>query len=386
MKTCRQFLLMAACLVNACGPAAVAPAPPPASSKAVDTPIEDLATRCFGVPDNTPPRPLLAPLSAETLPIDGTIDSVEVEMQGQLDPSLVRGLLSSRSGEPVDRAKIAKDVRRIWALGNFEDVSVRASRSKTGWALTYVVKERPVLSTVSIRGVEQDTRAELEAVAGQHQGDLYVPAAVQASARAVRKHLTERGHAHVQVETFVRHADSRSTALCILVDAGPVVRVEALHFDGHRKLDAAELEAAVRKAGLDDNLPDGFVNLEVLETQLLYVAACYYDAGMVQAQLGEPEVRYSDDGVKAAIHVPVQEGPVFQIGKISFGSALAANAVRYRDMLGFRSGDVFNRSQIMAAIEKLNVQRGSEGQAGTITPETNINADAKTIDLVFRAE
>lgn len=385
-KPCRILLLTAACLVGACSPAAVAPAPRAADPERTAEPVEDLATRCFGVPSDAPARPPLPPLAANPVPLEGAIDSVEVEVRGQLDPSLVRGLLSNRPGESVDQERIAGEVRRIWALGNFEDVSVRATRAETGWKLTYVVQERPVLSEVRIRGVAQETTAELEAVAGQHEGDLYVPASVQASAQAVREHLSERGHAHVKVESFVRRPDARTAALCMLVDPGPVVRVAALLFEGRQKLGPAELEAAVRQAGVEDNLPGGFVNLETLENQLLHVTARYYDAGMVQARVGEPEVRYSDDGATAAIHVPVQEGPIFRVGTISFGGSLAANAMQYRDMLGLRPGDVFNRSEIMDAVRKLEALRGAEGHTAAIKPETEIDVGARTIDLVFVAE
>jgi len=376
-------LMYVSFLLASCGPSP-APATTPDKAKAVAEAPIDAAMLCFGSPDDSPPTEALPSLEARLTPVEGNVARVDVRMIGELDESLVRGLISSKPGESVDRAKIATDVRRVFGLGNFEDVSVEATESDKGWVLTYVVRERPVLSAVLIRGVAAERQTDVEAAAGQHRGDLYIPAAVQASAGAIRAHLVERGHARAKVETFVRRPDARTASLCIQVDAGPEVRVEALHFDGHAKLDAAELEAAVRSAGVEENLPGGFVDLDKLTLQLLYVSARYYDAGMVEAKVGAPEVRYSEDGSRVAIHVPVEEGPIFRIGAISFGGEMAANAVKYRAALGFASGDVFDRSKVMAAIEKLNALRVSEGATGAVTPETQLHVEKQTVDLVFQ--
>lgn len=382
-RTPLAALMSVSFLMASCGPSPTPATPTHRSTSVAEAPV-DPATLCFGSPDDSTPAEDLPPLEARLTPVEGEVVRVEVRMIGELDESLVGGLISSKPGESVDRAKIASDVRRLFGLGNFEDVSVEATESDKGWVLTYVVRERPVLSAVLIQGVAPERQTDVEAAAGQHRGDLYIPAAVLASAAVVRAHLVERGHARAKVETFVRRPDARTASLCIQVDAGPVVRVEALHFDGHAKLDAAQLEAAVRSAGVEENLPGGFLDLEKLTLQLLYVSARYYDAGMVEAKVGEPEVRYSEDGSRVVIHVPVEEGPIFRIGELSFGGEMAANAVKYRAALGFASGDVFDRSRVMTAIEKLNALRVSEGASGAVTPETQLHVEKQTVVLTFQ--
>lgn len=368
-------------LLLACHPKpTVTPSPPRAENA---PPALDAETRCFGSPAPEAVREQAPPLESARPVLDGTLAHVEVRVMGQLDPSLVRGLITIKPGEPLDSERIRADVRRLFALGNFEDVVVEASPLDSGWALTYVVKERPILGRILIRGVSSQQQADVEAAAGQHAGDLYVPSAVHKSVQVVRNHLVEQGHAKARVESFLRRIDARSVDLCFWVEAGPVVRVQELRFDGASKLDSEVLVQAVRDAGVEANLPGGRVDMEALEAQMLHVTAKYYDAGMVEARVGEPELRYSEDGSRVVIRVVVEEGDVYRVGEIAFGGTLTANPERYRAALGFGPGDVFDRSKVMSAMEKINGLLVSEGAPATIVPVTRIDAEKRTINLTF---
>jgi outer membrane protein insertion porin family len=343
----------------------------------------DAATRCFGDPPGTLFAPQLPALRVET-PVEGVVSDVQVRLAGQLDLSIVRGLLSVRAGDPVDPERVRADVRRLFALGNFEDVSVQATPSPGGWTLTYVLQERPVVREARVRGAPPPLQSDLEAAAGQHAGDLFVPASLHRGVDAMRRRLVELGYAHAKVDPFIRRRDARTADVCLWVEAGPAVRVQSVVFEGRSKLEEDQLEKALRNAGSESNLPGGMLDPSVLEVQLLHVTAAYYDAGMVNVRLGEPELRYSEDRTRVAIHVSVQEGDVFRVGAVAFAAPMNANATRYGAVLGFGQGDVFSRTKVMAAIERLQSLRLAEGGAGSIEPVTVIDAEKRTIDLTFQ--
>jgi outer membrane protein insertion porin family len=346
-------------------------------------PETDAATRCFGEPPGALYAQPRLPLRFEA-PVEGTISDVQIQLAGQLDPAIVRGMLSVRAGDPVDPERVRADVRRLFALGNFEDVSVQATPSPGGWTLTYVLQERPVVRRAWVRGVPSPLQSDLEAAAGQHAGDLFVPASLHRAVDAMRRRLVELGYAHARVDPFVRRADARTADICLWVEAGPVVRVQSVVFEGRSKLDEDQLEKALRNAGSEANLPGGMLDLSVLEVQLLHATAAYYDAGMVNVRLGEPELRYSEDRTRVAIHVSVHEGDVFRVGKVTFAAPMDANPARYGAVLGFGQGDVFSRSKVMAALEHIQTLRVAEGGVGSIEPVTVIDADKRTIDLTFQ--
>ena len=125
-----SLILVATLLLLVCHPKLPAGKGPPQPQ--IAPPPVDAETLCFGAPSPVASHEDKPPLESVPAVLEGTLDRVEVRVMGQLDPSLVRGLIMVKKGEPVDREQIGADVRRIFALGNFEDVVVEASSSNGG--------------------------------------------------------------------------------------------------------------------------------------------------------------------------------------------------------------------------------------------------------------
>ena len=60
--------------------------------------------------------------------------------------------LDSNIGELVTPEKLARDLKKLWALGYFEDVHVEGELGSSGVILTYVVEERPAIRKIIVEG------------------------------------------------------------------------------------------------------------------------------------------------------------------------------------------------------------------------------------------
>ena len=60
--------------------------------------------------------------------------------------------LESAPGELLSRRNLAQDIRRLWAMGNFEDIRVEVERVASGVVLAYIVKERPTVRKIIVEG------------------------------------------------------------------------------------------------------------------------------------------------------------------------------------------------------------------------------------------
>ena len=75
-------------------------------------------------------------------------------------------------------------------------------------------------------------------------------------------------------------------------------------FEGNRDLTREQLLEVMRT----DDADAGPYDPEILEHDLLMLAALYYDHGYVNVKIGEPVVVAADDGA-AVIRIPIHEGP-----------------------------------------------------------------------------
>jgi outer membrane protein insertion porin family len=306
---------------------------------------------------------------------------VSVEISGQRTVAVGRLLarLDTRAGQLLDREKVAADLRRLWGAAAFADVAAEVRRAPRGVALTFAVVERPLIRAARFAGDAPPLGARR--IAGL-VGGLYEPARLHRMAERLETSYRRAGHRRVRVWTSVRPAGAGRVDVTVHASAGPRYLVDAIDFLGQRRLDAARLRAA-----LDTH--DGAVNTagapyrdELLAEDLARIQGLYYDLGMIDVRLGPPEVAADESTHRLHVVVPVNEGQVYRLGRISMTGRLARQRRRHMAALGIRPGEPFSRARLwagMARIQKLVAAPG--GGEVSLIPETVVHFDRRTIDL-----
>ncbi len=123
-----------------------APAPTETPTEAeleTDTPVSENETE---IEDNTETPADSAP----TTPQDNTFKVVEVEIQGTDFKDAVSLSMYTKAGDKSTTEQIRNDLRRIYGLGYFLDVTARRDPVPGGFKLVVLVQENPVLKEVKI--------------------------------------------------------------------------------------------------------------------------------------------------------------------------------------------------------------------------------------------
>jgi peptidyl-prolyl cis-trans isomerase SurA len=93
-------------------------------------------------------------ISTNSVPPQSQVGKIESRHIGpaKVSDAQVRMHLQTAAGKPVTRPSVDRDIRRLYATGNFYNISVTATEADRGIALIYVVQERPVLSDIRFTG------------------------------------------------------------------------------------------------------------------------------------------------------------------------------------------------------------------------------------------
>src|ERR671923_2829904 len=83
---------------------------------------------------------------------EGIIAEIEIKGNRRIEAELIRTSIASKAGEPLSRETVREDIKRIYQLGFFEDVSAEMEKTPEGLVLTYNVKEKPIVVDLRIRG------------------------------------------------------------------------------------------------------------------------------------------------------------------------------------------------------------------------------------------
>jgi outer membrane protein insertion porin family len=208
-------------------------------------------------------------------------------------------------------------------------------------------------------------------------GARYQPGAVSAGLSDARDELVEQGYRDAKITVTGRQLPDNRVDVCIHVDRGPKLLVGSVTITGNQAVPSADLLALVT-AKQGEPLAD-----LVLERDVLKLQALYFDRGFLKSTISSPEIRVVDGAL--SVGITVSEGPVFTIGSIGVKGDLVTTKAAYQRRLSVKPGDVFNRSKVMADMERIRaLHREQNAPDVDIEPETTLDPSKKRVDLVLR--
>lgn len=312
----------------------------------------------------------------------GGVARVELLGHARVPAASYCGALRTRAGQPLDEAEIRRDVRELWASGFVDDVQVTKTPTPAGQVLTFVVRERPRIRALAVRGAEADDAPRVRGLLAQ-SGDLLDPVGLRAQIAEVRADYERRGHRKVDVDWKITPLAGGEVDVAIEIAPGPKALVSALRVEGVSKAREAELLALVDTGQGKFNAVGAIYREDRLERTLLELNAWYFDHGMIEAQVSLGAATLSPDGAQIALTIAVTEGPVYHLAEVKCRGDLAEGEPRCLELLGVRKGDVFSRAAMLRGIDRVRELQQKKGRGTVITPETTIDQAGHTVKLTL---
>jgi outer membrane protein insertion porin family len=308
---------------------------------------------------------------------------VEVAGADALPRKLVRAALETRSGEVLDEALVAGDVRRLLALEALSDVRVETETKPGGAIVRFVLVPRHLVGRVGHRGLDPLPGGRWLPLA---PGEIYDPTRLTRAARGLARELRDSGYLDARVEPRARLGSDERIDVCLRVQPGTRFTVERVDFPGASALSASALRNLLHTEQSKANVAGTPYREDLLERDLLWLSARYYDEGFVQVKVGPPRLERDRAHGRVRVLVPIDEGPRFVVGTVRFRGAEAKNQTMLRGVLGVHEGTTFDRSAIQSGIERLERRYRDAGKRVSVTPQSAVDAERRRVDLTLVLE
>jgi outer membrane protein insertion porin family len=316
------------------------------------------------------------------------IDRIQFRGNRKVEDDAIRVNLQSRVGAVLDIAKLRDDVRGMWKMGFFADINVLGEiQPGGGVALTFAVKEKPSVRKVLISGNDGLGLDKINEVMDLQLDTILDIGKVKKNREKIADLYVEKGYYLATVDYEIKPINETEVDVYFVCDERAKVEIRAVDFIGNTAFTDDELRniIATRRAGALSFMNDtGTFNQEAFERDLLIISAHYWDRGYANVKLGNPELRLSRDKRYMYISIPVDEGPVFTIGKIGYKGDLIGDAAAQGKRMSIKSGDPFSRTRISEDRDRLSAYYMDQGYAyANVLPMTKVNLTDRTIDLTF---
>ncbi|MBI4511615.1 MAG: outer membrane protein assembly factor BamA [Deltaproteobacteria bacterium] len=318
------------------------------------------------------------------------IQRIQFKGNRRVEDDAIRAALVSREGAKLDPEKIRADVRAIWQMGFFDEVRVEAEATDEGLVLTFVVAEKPAIRKIFVSGNDELGLDKINEVLDLKRESILDLTRVKKNVEKVHDLYVSKGYYLASVDYQVRPVSESEVDVWFMVDERSKVQVRRVTFLGNKEVSEAELRSVMgtQEGSAFSFLTDsGTYQEDVFERDLALITAFYYDRGHVNVKIGTPQITLSKDKRYMYITIPIDEGPVFSIGKLDFQGELLAAKGEFMKLLTVKSGDTFNRTRLGQDIQKLNDYYKDRGYAYVnITPLTSVSLERRSIDISFEVE
>jgi outer membrane protein insertion porin family len=312
------------------------------------------------------------------------VNEVAVEGNRRVQEAVILGRAQTRVGTPFLPARLAEDIRAIFALGFFDDVQTRVEDFEGGVKVTFVVVERPFIRDIEFAGNRRISTDTLQEKIDLRLGSVYNPVEVQRAVERLREHYEEEGHFEVELAPDVERFPDGDVRVVFRITEGRRITIDRIVIEGAKGLTERQVKRVMQTKERQYFILRGVVQRQRLEQDVELIVQLYNDHGYIQARVESTDVRVDRERARVTIRIAVVEGPQFSMGdlEITGTNVLPLEEVRRRVLL--KPGDVFSRAKVRDSVEGIRALYSAIGRASAeVAPLTRQDTAARRVDLTL---
>jgi outer membrane protein insertion porin family len=345
------------------------------------------------------------------------VEEVRVENNHRIPADSIKYRIQTKPGDRFDLRIIDADIRRIYALDQFDDIRVNYEEGKTGRIIIFWVKEKRAIRSVNYEGLKSLTSSEIVDKLKEKNTSIspetpYDPRKIKKAEAIIKSILSEKGHEDARVSATVEDVPTNAVVVTFKVDEGPKVRVEKITIQGNKVFSAGEIKSAmklVKEANPINSIlgRDTYFDLKLAD-DITRIRLLYAQHGYVRVNVAEPivetrptEVRKKFPSFPLGIPVPfstktlrryfitikIQEGSQYRIGQVNISGNKQFDEAKIRTTLGLVAGEIFNEVKVRDNFQVLKKLYGERGFINfTAIPVQTFDEPKKLLNLNINIE
>lgn len=299
-------------------------------------------------------------------------------------------LLKSKVGGEYSAEKANEDVKEIYRIGIFRNVSVESVKRDAGVTLVFTVVEKPKVRAISVIGNKEIESNKIREAIDLKAKQVFSQDLLAKSVKKIKSLYADEGYYLAEVEAETKQTEDNAVQVFFKVTEGSKVLIKTISFEGNKVFSARKLRKQMEtkeKWFLSWITGAGTYKEAVLKTDTMRIADLYYNNGYINVKVGEPKVELLPDKSGLTVSIGITEGDQFTTGSIDFKGDLLETKELLKSKVKLLSGEVFSREVLRGDIFTLTDLYADQGYAfANVSPLTKIDQEKKTVDITFDFE
>ncbi len=329
-------------------------------------------------------------LKTEILVRTGLIEKIaKIEIKGnrKIEASAIIQQIKSKEGNPYFKEDITADIKTIFKMGFFLDVSAEATSTPQGKIVTFTVLEKGLITDIQIKGNKAISKDDIQEVMTIKTRQSLNREKIKADVEKIKTLYDSKGYYNAEITDSVEKDGEKDFHVILDIKENDQIYVRTITFEGNEAYSSKELKNMMSTSEyniLNFFTDSGLLKREQLKQDINKLTAFYFNNGFINAQVGEPEITYDKKGIY--IKIQIKEGKRFKVGKVEIsGDLLVKPRADLLQALKVKEGNNYDREAIMKDIELLTQACNDEGYAyADVNPKIDTQEKEQLVDIDFQ--
>jgi outer membrane protein insertion porin family len=329
-------------------------------------------------------------LKTEILTRAGLIQKiVKIEIKGnrKIEASAILQQIKSKAGKPFWEADISADIKTIFKMGFFLDVTADAISTPEGKEVTFTVQEKGLISDIRINGNKALSKGDIQEVLTIKVKQNLNQEKIKADVEKIKNLYETKGYNNAEITDKVEKDGEKDFRIIFDIKENGKIYVKSITFEGNEAYSSKELKNMMSSSEytiFSFFSDSGMLKREQLKQDIQKLNAYYFNNGFINSQVGEPEITHDEKGIY--IKIKIKEGKRFKFGKIEIsGDSLIKPRPELLQALKIKEGNNYDRESLSKDIDFLTQACNDEGYAiADVNPKVNIREKEQLVDIDFQ--
>ena len=313
-------------------------------------------------PEKAQPAPGPASAAPETTgftPTNLVVGRVSVVGNVSTDSTRIVRSFEVPPGMRFSPDAVKRGIRKLSALGIFDDIWVEQNAHGDTIDLVIHVVERPRITKIEFAGNKKKDTDDLTKKLSLRVGEPHSPVLVQAQIDSLLKLYREDGYSQATIEA-VTDTTGGGRILRFVIHEGEKVKITRIDFIGASAFPERKLRKALKtkKKGL---FGGGEINEEHFAEDQQKLEAYYHDHGFRDARVVDHAIKPGDTPRHLTLVWTVEEGPRYRVGDVAWMGNTVVPTATLQKYWQPKPGELYSHARVERAQGQAYAEYAEQG-------------------------
>ncbi|MBW2369543.1 MAG: outer membrane protein assembly factor BamA [Deltaproteobacteria bacterium] len=308
-----------------------------------------------------------------------------VEGNIRIEDDAILRVVSSKVGDDYIPKKLSNDLKAVYGMGYFDDIRVESQDNLEGKIITFQVKEKSTIKTITFKGNKAIKSEDLQENLDISTGSILNIFAIRKNMKRIELQYKEKNYHHVRVTYETESLKNNQVALTFLVEEGEKIRIKHIDIEGNTAYKTKKLKKMIKtseKGFFSWITSSGEYKEDVLGQDIAILGAFYQNNGFVEVKIADPVITVKDNWID--IIFKIEEGSQYKAGTAEVAGDLVEPEEALLARLKITEEEYFNRDMVRKDVLMLTDVCSNYGYAfADVTPRIRKHKDTKVVDITY---